>query len=374
MPIWVTAASKAATQILLGQEFEQNQMICLPDNQSPVRAYVKSGAQIDNGNSAIAISLSDPGLVLDITRGMEIWAFVRLEKKQDKPSKGLVSDGLDSWLDFVAGHGVGKILSTGKPSISGFAYKLFELNLKNLVPQGCRLHLEIAFPDGKQLAERTSNQAFGVVDGLALIGTQAEVQVSASPDQQKNIIDQLRKKCSESDFLGDLIFVIGENGFDLAIKYGFRKTSILKIGNWIGPAIVAAGELGVKNLLLFGYHGKLIKLAGGIFHTHHHLADARIEILVFLALQANIPIDLIHQISKSNTIEDALINLEKENIEIVKKLWLLMANTIEFRSLEYIKRYTLNKLEVGAVLFDRKRSVRWIGLNAEAMFLKPDNF
>ena len=91
-------------------------------------------------------------------------------------------------------------------------------------------------------------------------------------------------------------------------------------------------------------------------------------------MKANIPIELIHQISKCNTIEDALINLEKENIEIVKKLWLLIANTIEFRSLEYIKRYTINELEVGAALFDRKRSVRWIGSNAEAMFLKPDNF
>ena len=91
-------------------------------------------------------------------------------------------------------------------------------------------------------------------------------------------------------------------------------------------------------------------------------------------MKENIPIELIHKISKSKTIEDALINLEKENIEIVKKLWLLIANTIEVRSLEYIKRYTSNELEVGAALFDRKRSVRWMGINAEAMFLKPDNF
>jgi len=30
---------------------------------------------------------------------------------------------------------------------------------------------------------------------------------------------------------------------------------------------VEAGIQGVKAILLFGYHGKLIKLAGGIFHT-----------------------------------------------------------------------------------------------------------
>ena len=40
----------------------------------------------------------------------------------------------------------------------------------------------------------------------------------------------------------------------------------------------------VRDLLLLGYHGKLIKLAGGIFHTHHHLADGRLEVLVALGL------------------------------------------------------------------------------------------
>ena len=50
--------------------------------------------------------------------------------------------------------------------------------------------------------------------------------------------------------------------------------------------LVAAAEQGVRRLLLFGYQGKLIKLAGGIFHTHHHLADGRREVLTALgALQ-----------------------------------------------------------------------------------------
>ena len=52
----------------------------------------------------------------------------------------------------------------------------------------------------------------------------------------------------------------------------------------------------------------------------------------------------------------------------------MIANTIEIRALEYIKRYTLNEVKIGAALFDRKRSVRWIGMNAESMFLKHNNF
>ena len=67
----------------------------------------------------------------------------------------------------------------------------------------------------------------------------------------------------------------GENGFDLALKLGLASHQILKVGNWLGPLFVAAAESEVKKLLVLGYHGKLVKLAGGIFHTHHHLADGR---------------------------------------------------------------------------------------------------
>ena len=357
----MAAASKAATQILLGQNFEQNQIIYLPENNSPIRVSVKSGSLLDNQNSAMAISICDPGFVLDITRGMEIWTLVRLEKKQDDLSQTLVSQDQFSWLDFVPGNGVGKILATGKPSMSAFTYKLFDLNLKSLIPKGYRLRMEVVFPEGKELAKRTSNSAFGVVDGLALIGTQAQVQVSASPDQQKYIIDQLREKASRKDFSGNLLLVVGENGFDLAIKYGFRKSSILKIGNWIGPSIVAAGEAGVKNLLLFGYHGKLIKLAGGIFHTHHHLADARLEILTYLAVKENFSLALIQKIIQAKSLEEALLIVESEDTKFVRQLWGRIAIEIEKQSISYLTRYFSASIQIGVALFDRKRNLRWVG-------------
>ncbi|WP_171816381.1 hypothetical protein [cyanobacterium endosymbiont of Epithemia turgida] len=41
-------------------------------------------------------------------------------------------------------------------------------------------------------------------------------------------------------------------------------------------SLVTAGVQKLVSLVLFGYHGKLIKLAGGIFHTHHHLVDRRL--------------------------------------------------------------------------------------------------
>jgi len=69
---------------------------------------------------------------------------------------------------------------------------------------------------------------------------------------------------------------VGENGLDLS-KNWVNTNQLLKTANWLGPLLVEAGIQGVKAILLFGYHGKLIKLAGGIFHTHHHLADGRLK-------------------------------------------------------------------------------------------------
>ena len=76
--------------------------------------------------------------------------------------------------------------------MSGFGRELLDLNLRDLLTDESALELEVVLPRGQELALRTSNAAFGVVDGLALIGTQAEVQTSASPDQLQTLLNQLR--------------------------------------------------------------------------------------------------------------------------------------------------------------------------------------
>ena len=211
------------------------------------------------------------------------------------------------------------------------------------------------------MALKTSNTAFGVVDGLSLIGTQAEVQTSASPDQLQKCRKVLQIKCSEPTFDGSLTFVIGEIGLDLAKKFGLPSNQIIKIGNWIGPLLVQAAQNGVKKLLLFGYHGKLVKLAGGVFHTHHHLADGRLEILTSLAVREAISFDLINLISKSTSVENALLTLEVSNPDAISLIWGRMAKEIEIKSQSYVNRYLSSSMEIGSVLFDRKRQIRWAG-------------
>ncbi len=356
----MVAAAKSATNILIGNKFSDTERIDLPNNEESITVPISSSALLDNGTRALAVSHCESGLSLDVTRGLEIWAYIQINKGTSHSGK-IVENGFPDWLDFYAGFGVGKFESSGEPCISKFARDLLCINLYPLLPKGCSIKVEIVLPKGKNRALKTSNKAFGVVDGLSLIGTQAEVQISASPEQLKNCKEILEHKCSESTFDGCLTFVIGENGMDLALKFGLPSKQIIKTGNWLGPLLVAASEHGVKKLLLFGYHGKLIKLSGGIFHTHHHLADGRLEILTSLAVRENISFDLIGLISKSTSVENALLALELNNPEYVPLIWGRMANEIEIKSLSYVNRYLSSSMEIGSVLFDRKRQIRWAG-------------
>mgnify|MGYP005732617689 FL=1 len=98
----------------------------------------------------------------------------------------------------------------------------------DIIPEGFNLNLEIIFPNGKFLAERTSNKSFGIVDGLSIIGTTAETYASASPDQLKQAKTNLGKLI-KNDFQGKVVFVIGENGLNLANTCNVKYLSLIHI-------------------------------------------------------------------------------------------------------------------------------------------------
>jgi len=106
----------------------------------------------------------------------------------------------------------------------------------------------------------------------------------------------------------------------------------------------------------------LIKLAGGIFHTHNHLADGRIEILVYLAVKEKVPSEIIIKLTQLKNLEDALLLLERFNKSIAEKLFQNLSNTIEKRSYDYVNRYIKTDMEIASILFDKKRKIRWSGI------------
>ncbi|MEI6830698.1 MAG: cobalt-precorrin-5B (C(1))-methyltransferase CbiD [Synechococcaceae cyanobacterium ELA445] len=349
LPVWVAAASLAALQQLRGEVFMPEQPLELqgdgPATQQDLVPVV-AAAPLGEGR-ALAVARCEPGEGLDLTRGLVVWVEASWQP----------TDPAGDWLVLQAGEGVGVHAHSRELCLSAYARWLLEHNLRPQVPAGRGLALRIVFPTGRALAERTSNAAFGVVDGLALIGTQAEVQRSADPDQLRRCLAALDSLVGAQGFGGDLVLVIGENGLDLAPRLGLPQNLLLKGGNWVGPVLVAAAERGVRRLLLFGYHGKLIKLAGGIFHTHHHLADGRAEVLTALAALEGVVGEDLRQLHGAPTVEAALAALGASEPERAEALRRRMAAAIEQRSAAYVARYGVPALVIGAVLFDRSRRV-----------------
>ncbi len=357
LPLWVAGAARSALKKLVGLPFENYELIKIPDEKKEIKIEIHSVGFIKGDSHALGISFAKSGLDLDITQNLEIWSIASLEKISfNNPFQ-------TNSINIIAGSGVGINENSSEICISDFAKDVLYKNLLDIIPEGFKLNLEIIFPDGEFLAERTSNKSFGIVNGLSIIGTSAETYSSASPQQLEEAKTNLAQ-LTKNDFKGKVVFVIGENGLNLA-KICNVKLPIIKVGNWIGPLLVDAAIKNVNTVILFGYHGKLIKLAGGIFHTHNHLADGRIEILVYLAVQEKVPTEIIVKLSQLNTLEDALLLLEKFSKSIAEKLFQNLANTIEKRSFGYVNRYLKTDIEIASIIFDRKRKIRWSGSNGK---------
>jgi cobalt-precorrin-5B (C1)-methyltransferase len=358
LPVWLAAAAHGALGALQGEPFSGAADLELLQPPGVVPIPVRAAARLGEG-VALGESCCDPGEGLDLTRGLVVWVLARWLLPRDPAADG-GSSGED-WLQLEAGEGVGVHETTGEACLSAYARRLLEVNLRPLVPPGRRLGLTLVLPDGRRLAERTSNAAFGVVEGLALIGTQAEVQAGADPDQLARTLEVLAGRVAADGFSGDLVLVIGENGLDLAPRLGLPPELLLKTGNWLGPVLVAAAEGGVRRLLLFGYQGKLLKLAGGIFHTHHHLADGRAEVLTALAALEGASGATLARLHGTATVEAALADLERADPALAGRLRHRIARAIEDRCRTYLASHGAPAIAVGAALFDRRRRLQVCG-------------
>ncbi|MBW4616843.1 MAG: cobalt-precorrin-5B (C(1))-methyltransferase CbiD [Desmonostoc vinosum HA7617-LM4] len=309
---------------------------------------------------ALAITRSDPGDNLDLTKDTPVWALVEWRGEEDA-GKDLFVSLNEGTIIIQGGEGIGRQMNAGDaPAIYGYAQRLLCENLRRMLKSKEKITVTIILPEGRSLAVRTSNAAFGVVEGLSLLGTTGISQPLSTPDQLASFRAQLQEKASRFE---RLVFCIGENGLDLARQLGINPDQLVKTANWLGPMLVEADILDVKEILLFGYHGKLMKLAGGIFHTHHHLADARREILTAHCAMLDLKSPDIQAVFNSATAEAALMYLRAldaaSGSDWVNQVYSTIAETIDVRSQEYIQSHSDKGVTAscGSILFDRDRKI-----------------
>ena len=345
LPVFACAAAIAALRWLRQPQPLTTVVVDLLDPAITVDIAIEQVAGL-TPHTALAVTRSDPGDNLDLTRHTPIWAMVAVKPADERTAP----------ITLIAGEGIGK-LADGEGAIYSYARRLLEENLARWLAPGEAIVVTLIMPEGRALAQRTSNEAFGVVEGLSLLGTTGMAQPLSAPAQLELFRQELQQKARQFDCL---VFCVGENGLDLASQLGIDPACIVKTANWLGSLLVEAGLQPVKSVLLFGYHGKLIKLAGGIFHTHHHVADGRLEILTAHCAQAGLPTADLQKIFAAATAEAGLAylrTLDAAGSDWVRLVYGPIAETIDHRCQHYIFTHSGQTMQVGSLLFDRQRQI-----------------
>ncbi|MCL1467453.1 cobalt-precorrin-5B (C(1))-methyltransferase CbiD [Argonema galeatum] len=338
LPVFAVAAAKAALLHLQTRNLETLQSVAIDLMPGEATIPIEQVAQLEV-DSALAIAISDPGDNLDLTRNTPIWAWVKLQQRNSEP---LILEG---------GEGVGKTAS-GESAIYSYARRLFEANLLPLIPPDRTVTVSIIIPEGRQLAQRTSNEAFGILEGLSLLGTSGISQPLSAEEHLEEFRQILQAKVQHQS---DLVFCIGSNGMQVAQRLSIPETAIVQTGNWIGALLVEAALRGAESVLLLGYQGKLIKLAGGIFNTSSHLADAKLEIISAAVVRAGSSLQNVEAVLAAKT-ADAAYKILVE-LELAELVFQALANTISQKAQAFVQKYANVPLKVGTVLFDRQGKI-----------------
>ncbi len=325
------SAAKAATQFLLKKEQVKKISINLPTGEN-IEIPVKV---IQNENFTVGTVIKDGGDDPDITNGIEICAKV---SKRD-----------DSRIMVYGGAGVGRVTKKGLPvhvgeaAINPVPMKMIVQEVKKIAGD-CGLNVEIYVPRGEEIAKNTLNSKLGIVGGISILGTSGLVKPMSEEAFKDSLALELKVALKESESK-HLVFTFGNYGKNYALeKLRMDGKMIVVISNFVGFMIEKACEAGVEKIFFIGNIGKLVKVAGGIFHTHSRVSDARLEILASNAILCGEKHENILKILNSNTTEEAISYIENRDI------FQILAEKARVKCQELAERNG-KKLEVATLVF-----------------------
>ena len=305
------AASKAAVAMLFKHESIDSVAITTP-NQTDLIIDVLN-PQFNDNVASCSIE-KDSGDDPDITNGILVSSKVTLLPD----SSEIIIEG---------GKGVGKVTKggldqpVGMSAINSVPRKMIKDSLNELAMQynySGGFHVLISVPKGEEIAKKTFNPELGIVGGISILGTTGIVEpmsAKALADSIKVEISVIAAESNESIliFLGNFGKKFAEEELNLSTKPG------IMCSNFIDVALDSSVEFGFKNILIVGHIGKLVKLGIGMFNTHSHNGDGRIETLLSCALDAGANIEILNEIQKCVT-TNAVLDILYENDLLTKTM------------------------------------------------------
>ncbi|HBX8124172.1 TPA: cobalt-precorrin-5B (C(1))-methyltransferase, partial [Klebsiella pneumoniae] len=275
---------------------------------------------------------------VDATHGMLIFARVTLNDSGEISLQG--GEGIGT----VTRKGIG--LPTGSPAINRTPRHTIETAVREAIGPTRGAQVEIFAPEGVLRAQKTYNARLGILGGISIIGTTGIVTPMSEESWKRSLSLELEIKRAAG--LERVVLVPGNHGERFVREQmGIDPQMVVTMSNFVGYMIEEAVRLGFRQIVLIGHPGKLIKIAAGIFHTHSHIADARMETLVAHLALLGAPLPLLTLVSECDTTEAAMEHIDAWGYQ---RLYNHLAERICQRVLETL-RFTQQPPTCDAVLF-----------------------
>ena len=336
-----TAATKAALMYLLDDSKHDipEVTIKLPSG-NPLTISVNSLEKKEN--SVLASVIKDGGDDPDVTHGLEIYSKVSLRN--------------DSKINIFGGMGVGKVTKKGLPvapgnsAINPVPLKMIRETVEEMLPEGLGADVEIFVPKGEETAKKTLNAKLGIIGGISILGTTGIVKPMSEESWKASLAIEL-KMALENAGNGEAIFLFGNRGKQyLSDNFDDNISQAIVISNFVGYMFDRACEFEAKKIYFIGELGKFVKVAGGIFHTHSRVSDAKMEILTANALLVGESTENMKKIMASNTTEEATKYIEKTEV------YNLLAEKAKQKCEEYCRRNGW-ELEVETLIISAEKEI-----------------
>ncbi len=330
-----TAAAKVAALMVLRQHLIHQVSIVTP---SGVTLCLNVESPHIEGQRAIAAIRKDGGDDVDATHGMLIFARVTLNDSGE--------------ITLAGGEGVGTVtrkgigLPIGSAAINRTPRHTIESAVREAIGPTRGADVEIFAPEGEERAQKTYNSRLGILGGISIIGTTGIVTPMSEESWKRSLSLELEIKRAAG--LERVVLVPGNHGERFVREQmGIDQDVVVTMSNFVGYMIEEAVRLGFRQIVLVGHPGKLIKIAAGIFHTHSHIADARMETLVAHLALLGAPLELLTVVSECDTTEAAMEHIETWGFQA---LYSHLAERICLRVMQML-RFTKNPPTCDAILF-----------------------
>ena len=300
-----TAAAKVAALMILRQQIIHQISIVTP---SGVTLHLNVEEPLIHGNQATAAIRKDGGDDVDVTHGMLIYAQVKLRD--------------DAHITITGGTGIGKVtqkgigLPIGHSAINKTPLQTIDAAVREVLGPERGADMVIFAPEGEERALRTYNSRLGIMGGISILGTTGIVTPMSEESWKRTLAIELEQK--RENGLDKVIFVPGNHGERFVREQLQVDTNlVVTMSNFVGYMLQEAERLAFRHVVMVGHLGKLIKVAAGIFHTHSHIADGRMETLVTHLALAGAPNELLQQVYHCLTTEAAMELIAQAGYESV---------------------------------------------------------